>query len=136
MKKDEAISSTLGDLKTSNLRTIYKYIHAEGIASCQLVMGLTVLSEGSVWNTITHTHSRRMETYFYFDLATDQRVMHFMGEPTETRHLVVANQDAIISPPWSIHAGCGTTNYSFIWGMAGENADYTDMDPAPVAVLR
>ncbi len=137
LTKEEAMPSTLGDQATANKRTIYKYIHAEGIRSSQLVMGLTVLEQGSVWNTMpAHTHTRRMEVYFYFDVPEDQRVFHLMGEPTETRHLVVANHEAIISPPWSIHAGCGTANYGFIWGMAGENYTYTDMDPAPLSVLR
>lgn len=137
LTKEEAQPSSLGDQKTANRRTIYKYIHAEGIPSAQLVMGLTVLDEGSVWNTMpAHTHSRRMEAYFYFDVPQEQRVFHFMGEPQETRHLLVANHEAIISPPWSIHSGCGTSHYGFIWGMAGENASYTDMDPAPLAELR
>ncbi|MBD0368086.1 MAG: 5-dehydro-4-deoxy-D-glucuronate isomerase [Flavisolibacter sp.] len=137
LTKEEAMPSTLGDQATANKRTIYKYIHAEGIRSSQLVMGLTVLEQGSVWNTMpAHTHTRRMEVYFYFDVPEDQRVFHLMGEPTETRHLVVANHEAVISPPWSIHAGCGTANYGFIWGMAGENYTYTDMDPAPLSVLR
>jgi 4-deoxy-L-threo-5-hexosulose-uronate ketol-isomerase len=137
LSKEEAQPSTLGDQKTANRRTIYKYIHSEGIQSAQLVMGLTVLDEGSVWNTMpAHTHSRRMEAYFYFDVPQEQRVFHFMGEPQETRHLLVANHEAIISPPWSIHSGCGTSNYGFIWGMAGENYTYTDMDPAPLAELR
>lgn len=135
--KEEASPSTLGDQKTANRRTIYKYIHADGIQSAQLVMGLTVLEEGSVWNTMpAHTHSRRMEAYFYFDVPAGQRVIHLMGEPQETRHLLVANYEAIISPPWSIHSGCGTANYGFIWGMAGENYTYTDMDPAPLNELR
>jgi len=137
LKKEEASPVNLGETKTANVRTIYKYIHLDGIKSCQLVMGLTVLSEGSVWNTMpAHTHTRRMETYFYFDLVPEQRVMHFMGEPTETQHLILNNHEAVISPPWSIHAGCGTANYSFIWGMAGENLNYADMDPAQVTELR
>lgn len=137
LKKEQTSPVTIGDSKTANLRTIYKYIHSEGIESCQLVMGLTVLQEGSVWNTMpAHTHTRRMEAYFYFDLATDQRVIHLMGQPQETRHLLVGNQEAVISAPWSIHSGCGTGSYSFIWGMAGENYTYTDMDPSPVTELR
>lgn len=137
LTKEEAMPTTIGDASTANRRTIYKYIHAEGIQSCQLVMGLTVLEKGSVWNTMpSHTHTRRMEAYFYFDVAEDQRVFHFMGQPQETRHLLVANHEAIISPPWSIHSGCGTANYSFIWGMAGENYTYTDMDPAPLKEMR
>lgn len=137
LTKEEAQPSALGDQSTANKRTIYKYIHAEGIQSAQLVMGLTVLEEGSVWNTMpSHTHTRRMEAYFYFDVREDQRVFHFMGQPQETRHLLVANHEAIISPPWSIHSGAGTAAYGFIWGMAGENYTYTDMDPAPLKDLR
>jgi len=137
MTKAEAAPVNLGDISTSNKRTIYKYIHNDGIQSCQLVMGLTVLDEGSVWNSVPpHTHTRRMEAYFYFDLHEAQRVMHFMGEPQETRHLVVANNEAIISPPWSMHFGVGTANYGFIWGMAGENKEFTDMDPVPVAAIK
>ncbi|NTS42841.1 5-dehydro-4-deoxy-D-glucuronate isomerase [Flavisolibacter sp. BT320] len=137
LTKEEAQPSSLGDQKTANRRTIYKYIHADGIQSAQLVMGLTVLDEGSVWNTMpAHTHSRRMEAYFYFDVQPEQRVFHFMGEPQQTRHLLVANHEAIISPPWSIHSGCGSASYGFIWGMAGENYTYTDMDPAPLSELR
>jgi 4-deoxy-L-threo-5-hexosulose-uronate ketol-isomerase len=137
MKKEEASPVTIGDTKTANHRTIYKYIHAEGIKSCQLVMGLTVLGEGSVWNTMpAHTHTRRMEAYFYFDVLPDHRVIHLMGQPQETRHLIVANHEAIISPPWSIHAGCGTANYSFIWGMGGENYTYTDMDAVAIGELK
>ena len=137
MKKEKASPSAIGATATANQRTIYKYIHQDGIKSCQLVMGLTVLEEGSIWNTMpAHTHTRRMEAYFYFDIMKEHRVIHFMGEPKETRHLIVANYEAVISPPWSIHSGCGTANYGFIWGMAGENLNYTDMDPAPVTELR
>jgi len=137
LTKEEAMPATIGDGSTANRRTIYKYIHAEGIASCQLVMGLTILETGSVWNTMpSHTHTRRMEAYFYFDVAEDQRVFHFMGQPQETRHLLIANHQAVLSPPWSIHSGCGTASYGFIWGMAGENYNYTDMDPAPLKDLR
>lgn len=137
MKKEEASPTKMGDGSTANERTIYKYIHADGIQSAQLVMGLTVLAPGSVWNTMpAHTHTRRMEAYFYFDVADDQRVVHLMGEPQETRHLIVQNRQAVISAPWSIHSGCGTSHYGFIWGMAGENYTYTDMDPAPATALR
>ena len=137
LAKEEAQPSSLGDQSTANRRTIYKYIHAEGIQSAQLVMGLTVLDEGSVWNTMpSHTHTRRMEAYFYFDVKEEHRVFHFMGQPQETRHLLMANHEAVISPPWSIHSGCGTAAYGFIWGMAGENYTYTDMDPAPLTDLR
>jgi len=127
--KEEAQPFTLGSTETSNLRTIYKYIHGDGIKSCQVVMGLTVLSPGCVWNTMpAHTHDRRSEVYLYFDVHKDQGVMHFMGQPQETRHLWVRDRQAIISPPWSIHSGSGTSSYSFIWAMAGENQDFSDMD--------
>lgn len=134
--KEQAAPVRLGSVETSNARTVYKYIHQEGIQSCQLVMGLTLLDEGSVWNSVPpHTHTRRMEVYFYFNLPETQRIFHFMGEGQETRHLVVANQEAVISPPWSTHFGCGTSNYGFIWGMAGENLMYTDMDPLPINTI-
>jgi 4-deoxy-L-threo-5-hexosulose-uronate ketol-isomerase len=137
LPKEKALPTDMGSPETSNARTIYKYIHAEGIQSCQLVMGLTILKTGSVWNTMpAHTHTRRMEAYFYFDVPEQHRVFHFMGQPTETRHLLTANHQAIVSPPWSIHSGCGTSNYSFIWGMAGENYTYTDMDLVSISDLR
>jgi 4-deoxy-L-threo-5-hexosulose-uronate ketol-isomerase len=137
MKKEKASPTEMGTLATANQRTIYKYIHADGLKSCQLVMGLTILKEGSVWNTMpTHVHDRRMEAYYYFDLPENQKIIHLMGQPTETKHLVVSNDEAIISPPWSIHSGCGTSNYGFIWGMAGENFIYTDMDPVNINDLR
>jgi len=137
MVKEKASPVELGSVETANKRTVYKYIHLEGLKSCQLVMGLTMLAPGSVWNSIPpHTHTRRMEVYLYFDLPAEHRIMHFMGEPQQTRHLVMASNEAVISPPWSTHYGCGTFNYGFIWGMAGENLVYTDMDPAPVASLK
>jgi 4-deoxy-L-threo-5-hexosulose-uronate ketol-isomerase len=135
--KEQAAPVQLGDILTSNKRTIYKYIHDDGIQSCQLVMGLTVLEPGCVWNSVPpHTHTRRMEAYFYFDLPEDQRMFHMMGEPQQTRHIIMKNHTAVISPPWSGHYGCGTSNYGFIWGMAGENKQFTDMDATPVTVLK
>lgn len=137
MTKEKASPVNLGDASTSNKRAIYKYIHPDGIKSCQLVMGLTVLESGSVWNSVPpHTHTRRMEVYFYFDVHAAHRVFHFMGQPQETRHLVMADHEAAISPPWSMHFGCGTSSYGFIWGMAGENQVFTDMDPAPIPNLK
>ncbi|MFN3402479.1 MAG: 5-dehydro-4-deoxy-D-glucuronate isomerase [Cytophagaceae bacterium] len=125
----EAEPLDIGTETNCNKRTVYKFIHQKGIQSCQLVMGMTVFQKGSTWNTMPcHKHDRRMEAYLYFDLAENERVFHFMGEPQETRHILVANQEAILSPPWSVHFGTATSNYSFIWAMAGENKDYTDMD--------
>jgi 4-deoxy-L-threo-5-hexosulose-uronate ketol-isomerase len=137
MKNADAVADHLGEAITSNQRTIYKYIHENGIKSCQLVMGLTILNEGNVWNTMpAHTHTRRMEAYFYFDVKEDQRVFHFMGKPDETRHIVLGNNEAVLSAPWSIHSGCGTSSYSFIWGMAGENQSFADMDFVEIRNLK
>lgn len=127
----------LGDLENSNHRTICKYILPGQVESCQLVMGMTHLEPGSVWNTMPcHTHDRRMEVYLYFDMDRDSLVMHYMGEPEETRHIVVRNEEAVISPSWSIHAGSGTKAYTFIWGMAGENQAFDDMDSVSMNELK
>jgi 4-deoxy-L-threo-5-hexosulose-uronate ketol-isomerase len=133
----EADPMELGAKETANERRIYKFIHEKGIQSCQLVMGMTLLKPGSVWNTMpTHVHDRRMEVYFYFDLPENQKIIHLMGQPHETRHMVVSNEQAIISPSWSIHSGAGTHNYSFIWAMAGENYNYADMDLVDINYLK
>ena len=135
--RDEAEIVDLGTPETANARTIRKLIVNSILPTCQLQMGMTELKSGSVWNTMpAHVHDRRMEVYFYFEVPEDQAVCHFMGAPNETRHIWMANEQAVISPPWSIHAGSGTSNYIFIWGMAGENLDYGDMDGCPIPSLR
>jgi len=127
----------LGDPVKANVRTIYQFIHPKVLKSCQLVMGLTILAPGSNWNTMPcHTHDRRMEVYLYFDMPADAVVFHLMGAPGETRHLVVRNEQAVISPSWSIHSGVGSGSYTFIWGMVGENQTFTDMDDVPMSALR
>jgi 4-deoxy-L-threo-5-hexosulose-uronate ketol-isomerase len=134
---DDARKIELGASEFANERVIYQYIHEAGIKSCQLVMGFTVLKEGSVWNTMpAHTHNRRSEVYLYFDVPEGNTVFHFMGEPQQTRHLCVGNRQAVLSPAWSIHSGCGTGDYTFIWAMGGENQRFDDMDPAPIDLLR
>jgi 4-deoxy-L-threo-5-hexosulose-uronate ketol-isomerase len=137
MKPSEALPAEMGSTDTINHRVINKYIHNDGIKSCQLMLGVTSFKKGSVWNTMPpHLHDRRMEAYFYFDLPEDQRIIHFMGEPKETRHIFLNNEEAIISPSWSIHSGMATSSYSFIWAMAGENVSFADMDAVPVKSLQ
>ena len=127
----------IGDPKLSNSRTINQFIHPDVLKTCQLSMGMTALNPGSVWNTMpAHTHERRMELYFYFDLPEDQAVFHMMGQPQETRHIIMHNEQAVIGPSWSIHSGCGTCNYTFIWAMAGENLAFDDMDNIAIKDLR
>ncbi len=137
IKPEDCVKVELGTLEESNHRTICKYILPGQVESCQLVMGMTSLKPGSVWNTMPcHTHDRRMEVYLYFDLPEDAIVMHYMGEPTETRHIVMRNEQAVISPSWSIHSASGTRAYTFIWGMVGENQDFDDMDAVGMKDLR
>ncbi|WP_038904258.1 5-dehydro-4-deoxy-D-glucuronate isomerase [Dickeya zeae] len=133
----DASPQTIGDDSTSNRRTINKYIVPDVLPTCQLTMGLTKLAEGSLWNTMPcHTHERRMEVYFYFDMDEETAVFHMMGQPQETRHILVHNEQAVISPSWSIHSGVGTKRYTFIWGMVGENQVFSDMDHVKVSELR
>ena len=135
--KAEAEIVELGSLETANHRTINKLLVNSVIETCQLQMGMTELKTGSVWNTMpAHTHDRRMEVYFYFEVPEGQSVCHFMGQPEETRHIWMQNEQVVISPPWSIHSGAGTSNYTFIWGMAGENLDYDDMDKRAITELK
>jgi len=137
IKPENCVQVELGSLETSNHRVITKYILPGQVESCQLVMGMTSLKPGSVWNTMPcHTHDRRMEVYLYFEMPQDALVFHYMGEPSETRHIVMRNEEAVISPSWSIHSGSGTQAYTFIWGMVGENQDFDDMDGAPMSTIR
>jgi 4-deoxy-L-threo-5-hexosulose-uronate ketol-isomerase len=129
IRQSDAKRLDLGSQETANQRSIFQFVNADSVKTCQLVVGLTSFAPGSVWNTMpAHVHDRRMEAYLYFDLKPDAFVVHLMGEPTETRHLIVRNEQAVISPPWSIHAGAGTGSYTFIWAMAGDNIDYTDVE--------
>ena len=134
---EKANPRKLGEAATVNVRTIYQYVHPAVCQSCQLVMGMTALEEGSVWNTMPcHTHERRMEVYLYFDIKNDSAVFHLHGQPQQTRHIVVNNEQAVISPSWSIHSGVGTSAYTFIWAMAGENQTFDDMDTLATTALR
>ncbi|MDP2513783.1 5-dehydro-4-deoxy-D-glucuronate isomerase [Photobacterium damselae subsp. piscicida] len=135
--REDAAPETLGNQENCNVRTIYKYLHPAVLPTCQLLMGMTELAPGSLWNTMPcHTHERRMEVYLYFDMNQDNVVFHYMGEPQETRHLVVRNEQAVISPSWSIHSGVGTAAYTFIWGMVGENQTFHDMDHVAMSNLK
>ncbi|TPJ20477.1 5-dehydro-4-deoxy-D-glucuronate isomerase [Mesorhizobium sp. B2-7-3] len=137
IRLDDAKRLDLGSKEACNERSIFQFIHAGGTKTCQLVVGMTQLAPGSIWNTMPcHVHDRRMEAYLYFDLPEAARVFHFMGEPDETRHIVMRNEEAVLSPGWSIHSGAGTSNYAFIWAMAGDNVDYTDVDPVAMDMLR
>jgi 4-deoxy-L-threo-5-hexosulose-uronate ketol-isomerase len=137
LSKDDAQKVNMGTADKANIRTIYQFIHPSVMESCQLVMGMTELQPNSIWNTMpSHTHDRRMEVYLYFDLPQDALLFHFFGEPKETRHIVVRNEESVISPSWSIHSGAGTANYTFIWGMAGENQTFTDMDSVSMDELK
>ena len=134
---DEAQGGDMGSQQTANRRKIRRYVHTQGVRSAQLVMGVTTLEPGSVWNTMpAHTHARRSEIYLYFQVPSDAVVLHLMGEPSETRTLVVRDGEVALSPGWSVHAGCGTSSYAFCWAMGGENQDYADMDPVDISTLR
>lgn len=136
IRQADAERTVLGSPESANKRTIYKYIHTNGVKSCQLVMGLTQLESGSIWNTMPpHTHQRRSEIYLYYALGPDDIVVHLMGTPEETRTLIMRNQQAVISPSWSVHCGAGTKNYSFVWVMGGENQEFSDMDTVPMKAL-
>lgn len=136
-RHSETVPARLGDASTANVREIRKYVHADGIESDQLVLGVTELGDGSVWNTMpSHTHDRRTECYLYFDLPAEHRVIHLLGQPSETRHMVVGNEQAVISPSWSIHSGSGTHRYGFVWAMAGENQAFDDMDHVAITDIR
>ncbi|MBQ0212498.1 5-dehydro-4-deoxy-D-glucuronate isomerase [Proteus vulgaris] len=135
--QQQASPEKIGNAENCNVRTIYKFLHPSVLPTCQLSMGMTVLEPGSLWNTMPcHTHERRMEVYLYFDMKDDNVVFHYMGEPTETRHLVVRNEQAVISPSWSIHSGVGSASYTFIWGMVGENQVFHDMDHVAMKDLK
>ena len=137
VRASEAQSTTAGSTEEANQRTVYRYVHADGAASSQLVLGITALEPGSVWNTMPcHLHDRRTEIYLYLDLPADARVIDLMGEPGRTRSIILADRQAIISPSWSVHCGAGTQAYSLVWAMAGENLAYTDVEPVPIAALR
>ncbi len=137
IKLSDARRVEMGARETANERVIIQFLHPEVCESCQLSMGYTQFAPGSIWNTMpAHVHDRRMEAYLYFDIPEDQRVFHFMGKPNETRLIVMANEEAVISPPWSIHSGAGTSSYTFCWAMAGDNIDFTDMDMVPMEALR
>ena len=137
MRSTDATPAEMGSSETANHRTINKYVHPDGLKSCQLMLGVTNFKPGSIWNTMApHLHDRRMEAYFYFDLPESQRIIHFMGEPHETRHMFLNNEEAIVSPSWSIHSGVATAAYSFIWAMAGENSSFADMDSVNIMNLK
>ncbi|MBA8881001.1 5-dehydro-4-deoxy-D-glucuronate isomerase [Phyllobacterium myrsinacearum] len=137
ISQNEASPQALGTVEAANKRTIYKYVHEGLLPTCQLMLGITRFEPGSVWNTMpAHLHDRRMEAYLYFDMPADRFVVHLMGRPHETRHLIVRNEQAVISPPWSIHSGSGTGSYAFVWAMAGDNQSFVDMDMVSMESLR